>query len=129
MSPGAFGTPRSSAKKRKQQENGLAPVPEAPTPAPAEGSRGILDALEDFMVKQAEQVERASRANAVTPGAQAILRLWDTFYPKTKQDISEQAKKLQGDRKGAFLKRAQELIKQVQDLKLKIQSALELPVA
>ena len=54
MPPGAFGTPRSSAKKRKQQEEaGLAPVPEAPTPAPAEGSRDILDALEEFMAKQA----------------------------------------------------------------------------
>ncbi|CAE7248136.1 unnamed protein product [Symbiodinium microadriaticum] len=87
MPPGAFGTPRSSAKKRKQQEEaGLAPVPEAPTPAPAEGSRDILDALEEFMAKQ-------------------------------------------GDRKGAFLKSAQELIKQAQDLKPKIQSALELPAA
>ncbi|CAE7463619.1 unnamed protein product [Symbiodinium sp. CCMP2592] len=106
MSPAAgLRTPRSSAKKRKQQEEaGIPPVPQAP-------------------------VEHAGRANAVTPGAQATLKLWETFYPRTKQEISEQVKKLQGDRKATFLKRAQALIKQAQDLRPRIESALEPPVA
>ena len=127
MSPGAARTPPSSGKKCKQQaEPGLAYFPEAPTAAAPETSKDMLGPLE-FVIKQADQVAREGRTQALTPGAQTILRLWETFCNKAKQDIPEQVTKLEGESKAAFLKRAEELTKRAQDLKPRILS--ELPVA